>query len=72
MDIFGVGKWREMREALLPEWEEAVLRAKAARALGCQSLGRYSGWKGDRWESGFESLKVYAPFLSQQQWIKEA
>ena len=46
--VHGVGKWREMREALLPEWEEATLRVKAALLLGSQSLARYAGWKGDR------------------------
>lgn len=48
IEAYGVGRWREVREALLPEWEEAALRGKAARALGSQSLARYAGWKGDR------------------------
>ena len=64
METYGVGKWREMREALLPDWEEVTLRGKAARALGCQSLARYGGWKGDRCGFPFQGLRVIAHRLN--------
>lgn len=49
LEQFGVGQWREISDALLPQWDETSLRIKAARLMGSQSLARYVGWKGDRY-----------------------
>lgn len=50
LEQYGVGQWREISDSLLPQWDETALRIKAARLLGSQSLARYVGWKGDRYE----------------------
>ncbi|KAK9867510.1 hypothetical protein WJX84_011492 [Apatococcus fuscideae] len=45
---YGIGKWREISEALLPKWDDQALRVKASRLMGSQSLARYVGWKGNK------------------------
>eukprot|EP00884_Botryococcus_braunii_P004742 jgi/Botrbrau1/14269/Bobra.0368s0002.1 len=48
LEQYGVGQWRQIRENLLPQWEEQLLRVRAARLLGSQSLARYTNWRGSR------------------------
>ncbi|KAK9828761.1 hypothetical protein WJX72_001961 [[Myrmecia] bisecta] len=48
IEKYGIGKWREMSEELLPKWDDQALRIKASRLMGSQSLARYMGWKGSR------------------------
>eukprot|EP00775_Hariotina_reticulata_P005357 gene5357-5593_t len=43
LEQFGVGRWSEIREQMLPGWEEQHIRLKAAKLLGCQNLSRYNG-----------------------------
>uniref|UniRef100_A0A7S0UMB0 Myb-like domain-containing protein n=1 Tax=Polytomella parva TaxID=51329 RepID=A0A7S0UMB0_9CHLO len=48
LQIYGVGKWRQIATTLLPLWDEQQLRIRSAKLLGTQSLARYVGWKGDK------------------------
>ena len=48
LEKYGVGKWRDISEKLLPRWDDQALRLKAARLLGAQSLARYIGWQGSK------------------------
>lgn len=48
LEKYGVGKWREISEELLPKWDDQAIRIKASRLMGSQSLARYVGWKGNR------------------------
>ncbi|KAF8061984.1 hypothetical protein HT031_004244 [Scenedesmus sp. PABB004] len=43
LERHGVGRWRDIGEALLPGWDDQAIRIKAAKALGCQNLSRYHG-----------------------------
>ena len=49
LEQYGIGKWREISENLLPRWDDQNLRVKASRLMGSQSLARYIGWQGSRW-----------------------
>ena len=55
LEKHGIGRWQEIGEELLPQWDDQTLRLKAARLMGSQSLARYVGWKGSR----FASLPSY-------------
>ncbi|KAJ2557227.1 hypothetical protein EV175_001473 [Coemansia sp. RSA 1933] len=48
IEKFGIGHFREISEALLPEWSGNDLRMKAIRVMGRQNLQLYKDWKGDK------------------------
>ncbi len=48
LERFGAGGSRNIVEALLPDWHEQTVRARAAKLLGTEDLSRYAGWRGDR------------------------
>lgn len=48
LEKHGVGRWREIGEELLPQWDDQFLRIKTGRLFGSQSLARYVGWKGSK------------------------
>lgn len=62
----GVGRWREIGEELLPQWDDTALRVKTTRLLGSQSLARYIGWKGDRWHEHCTVEPCFAVALKPQ------
>ena len=49
LEKYGVGKWREIGEEFLSQWDDQALRLKACRLMGSQSLARYVGWTGDKY-----------------------
>mmetsp|Transcript_8112 Transcript_8112/g.50195 ORF Transcript_8112/g.50195 Transcript_8112/m.50195 type:complete len:164 (+) Transcript_8112:110-601(+) len=46
----GVGAWKDIRKEHLHRWDEATIRIKTAKLVGCQNLQRYLGWKGSKEE----------------------
>ncbi|KAK9729083.1 hypothetical protein K7432_000526 [Basidiobolus ranarum] len=43
---YGIGHFREISEALLPQWSGNDLRVKSMRLVGRQNLQLYKDWKG--------------------------
>ncbi|ORY01319.1 hypothetical protein K493DRAFT_323487 [Basidiobolus meristosporus CBS 931.73] len=43
---YGIGHFREISEALLPQWSGNDLRVKSMRLMGRQNLQLYKDWKG--------------------------
>lgn len=67
LEKHGVGKWGDICTELLPRWDEQAVRVKAARLLGSQSLARYVGWKGNRYN--YLSLSgPFSPSISGLSW----
>lgn len=48
LEKYGIGKWHEIAEEFLPNWEDQQIRIKASRLMGSQSLAKYVGWKGNK------------------------
>ncbi|TPX55588.1 hypothetical protein PhCBS80983_g05197 [Powellomyces hirtus] len=47
IETYGIGHFREISEALLPDWQPNDLRVKSMRLVGRQNLQEYKDWKGD-------------------------
>jgi hypothetical protein len=59
LQVYGVGKWKEMNAELFGgAWDDTQLRIRAAKLMGSQSLARYVGWKGSKVRWGRESVEV--------------
>lgn len=65
LEKHGVGRWREIGEELLPQWDDQFLRIKTGRLFGSQSLARYVGWKGSKSavEAEYQKNKVLGESL---------
>ncbi|KAJ3160818.1 hypothetical protein HDU86_008178 [Geranomyces michiganensis] len=46
IEVYGIGHFREISDAYLPEWQPNDLRVKAMRLVGRQNLQEYKDWKG--------------------------
>ncbi|TPX66275.1 hypothetical protein SpCBS45565_g04547 [Spizellomyces sp. 'palustris'] len=46
IQTYGIGHFREISEALLPDWPPNDLRVKSMRLIGRQNLQEYKDWRG--------------------------